>query len=153
MPLNLPPKSFSIVVMGSSCSCSESGCCKDSSYQRIPVVENPHWSNAVREGNINAIKFLHSDDPGLIDSIVNDAGERAIHVAARLRKVEILEYLLENGAEKDMKSVKTGNTALHEAALQNDIPCIKTLIGHGAKITIKNRKKQLASDLCTVNSN
>ena len=99
--------------MGNSCSSKSTSCCAGEGYESLSLVDNMQWSNAVRECNINAIQVLHNHDPDVIDTIINDKGETALHVACRNRKVEIVEYLLKSNAQKDIKARKTWNTPLN----------------------------------------
>ena len=47
---------------------------------------------------------------------------------------QIVNYLLENGAELEMKDI-TGRTALHRALEWEKIDIVKVLIRHGANFT------------------
>lgn len=68
-----------------------------------------------------------------------------------------IKSLLENGADPN-ESSSNGNTSLHKAILLENIPAIKLLLAHDAKLFIKNKKgktpydlseeKTLVKDLC-----
>jgi hypothetical protein len=75
-------------------------------------------------------------------------GETALHLAAGSSSddVEILEYLLEQGAEKDVRN-QDGNTALHVAVTKQNYHAVRLLQLRGASTAIKNKKGQTAVDL------
>lgn len=60
-----------------------------------------------------------------------------IHIAARFGYKEIVEALIENGADINIKGY-FGYTALHEACRKNNIDIVNILIKNGADLNIKS---------------
>ena len=60
-----------------------------------------------------------------------------IHIAARFGYKEIVEALIENGADINIKG-HFGYTALHEACRKNNIDIVNILIKNGADLNIKS---------------
>lgn len=65
------------------------------------------------------------------DTLVNDIGTTALHAAASLKKPQMVEILLKQGAKVNAKST-TGITPLLNAVHFNDVECVKVLIKYGA---------------------
>jgi len=57
-----------------------------------------------------------------------------LQLAARFNKLEVLQALLEAGAEPNAKNSKTGRTALHEAVTYGRLEVVKALIAKRADI-------------------
>jgi len=136
--------------MGSDCSC-----CTNNTNNTDPNTQalrlNQRWIQAVNEGNLVGCKFIHLEDPDVLDQVVDiKTRDRAIHMAVRKKNVELLEYLLDNQCDLDCQSAN-GNTALHEAALNNDLSIIKLLIQYGADVDIRNKNNKLSKELCNNN--
>lgn len=66
-----------------------------------------------------------------------------IHIAAEFGYIEIVEALIENGADINIKG-RYDYTALHKACQSNKIDIVKILIKNGADVNIKNDIKQTA---------
>lgn len=56
---------------------------------------------AARTGNLEAIKNLVSADPGLVDEL-DQEGQSLLHYAASFRRVDVVQYLIEQGADPNM---------------------------------------------------
>ncbi|ETO20905.1 ankyrin repeat protein [Reticulomyxa filosa] len=116
-------------------------CCKEGQYEPIEQIPQD-WSSAVTNGETTGVQYLHADDPSLVDKPVDKQGRKALHIAAANNYVEIVEYLLANGANVNAVAPRTGDTALHEAARINAIPVIRLLLQNGGNPNIANRKRQ-----------
>jgi len=111
-------------------------------------VLKQNWIEAINTGNISGCKFLHAEHASLINEVVDSVRqEKAIHVAARKKNIQALQYLLENQCEVDCRSAN-GNTPLLEAALNNDVESMKLLIKCGADVEIRNNSNQSFRDVC-----
>lgn len=66
-----------------------------------------------------------------------------IHIAAEFGYIEIVEALIENGADINITCLY-GETALHKAYQSDKIDIVKILIKNGADVNIKNDIKQTA---------
>ena len=65
-----------------------------------------------------------------------------LHLAAWYGNVEMLQLLIDNGAELDAVN-SDGNTALHFAAFNGQVKVIKALINNKANTAIRTWKEQL----------
>lgn len=68
---------------------------------------------AARTGNLAAIKSLVSADPGLVNEL-DQQGQSLLHYAASYRHVEVVRYLLEQGADPNMPNAD-GETPIYYA--------------------------------------
>ena len=113
-------------------------------------VTNERWINAVINNSMVGCRYVHMDDPDVIDQVVDiSSGEHAIHVAVRNRNLELVEYLGENNVDINCQSRIEKETALHIAARQADTTMIKVLLSLGADISVKNSKGKIPRDVCT----
>lgn len=69
-----------------------------------------------------------------------------LHWAAKVQDVEILQLLLDFGAEVDLQDFE-GATPLHIASDTDSFDCVETLIAHGANPNIRNEFGVKASEL------
>lgn len=81
------------------------------------------------------------DDHWPADSahILGDVLSDAMHAAARNGHTEVVEYLLDQGAQIDAKGV-FGATGLHWAAINGHRKMVDLLIARGASITIRDAR-------------
>ena len=97
------------------------------------MTESEHaaWDllRAIDARDVAAIRRLHAADPSIVDS-ATPVGP-AIEVAAGAPAPEILELLLELGADPNVKRKRTGGTALASAASHGLLENIEVLIRHG----------------------
>ena len=107
---------------------------------------NKLWVKAVKDKNFVACKLMLEEDPLLVNSIVSIGGESGCHFAVRCKHTELLEFLIDNNCDINVKDIN-GNTALHSAALRHNTKCIRILLENGAKYDIMNRKRKVAKDL------
>lgn len=81
----------------------------------------------------------------------NEDGFCPIHLAVlndeSEDKCRDVEELINNGAQKDKKTIKEGNTALHLAVTKNDVELVKKLLQLDADCGIKNQNDQMAYDV------
>jgi len=134
------------------------------------LTSNPSLSNAENEqgltplgfaahlGNIDFVKTLldfHADINAVSHSKVTYIpSNTALHAAiAGSRNFEVIELLLENGAETNIFD-SNGHTALHTAAFHNDnTQLINLLIKHGASVDAKINGGKTAMELAIEQKN
>ena len=57
--------------------------------------------------------------------------------------MEVVELLLENGAEPNMKD-DDGSTPLHAACIRGNLEVVRLLLAHGAEVGMRNKKNESA---------
>ena len=114
--------------------------------------------NATMAGDLEGIKTIlahkiHNIDGDIINESMNIGeidskgwGRRPIHVAVIAGHYDILQYLIENGANINKKT-KYGDTALHFCVHYNRYKIFMYLLDHGADWTIKNNVNLNTMDL------
>jgi len=65
---------------------------------------------------------------------------RGLHYAAQNSKLNMLEYLLEQGADINMKSLHEGKTALHHASQHGNLEVVTFLAEKNADLKIKDNE-------------
>jgi ankyrin repeat protein len=69
-------------------------------------------------------------------------GRSSLHVAAAVDYAEMVEFLLQNGADIDIKTSGEGQTAMHYGAKNDAINSIQMLLGYGANIDARDSKNR-----------
>ena len=72
--------------------------------------------------------------------ILDECGNTALMNAANNNRIDVVRYLLANGANVNKQNRYSGRTALHDASLSNKTDVISVLLQHGASRDIKNNK-------------
>jgi ankyrin repeat protein len=92
---------------------------------------------AIASGNMHFIRYVfqrHSID-------INDPvsqGFTALHLATRRKLADVAQFLIENGADVDVRDDQ-GETALHVAARRGSIPIVQSLLRHGADVNARDK--------------
>lgn len=81
------------------------------------------------------------------DTVNPTTGERALHMAARVKDGKVLRLLLQAGAEPDVQVPSTGSTPLHIAAMQGGEGNVEVLLRHGANALICDQRGNTALHL------
>eukprot|EP01038_Epipyxis_sp_PR26KG_P013338 gene13338-17890_t len=94
-----------------------------SQYKKIPTQKQMNDYNnqlvwAVRTSNLEQVKKLHSEH-GMSMSACNKFSESIVHMACRRSNFEIVEYLLQNGADISIVD-DYGRNPLHDACWRTD---------------------------------
>ena len=72
----------------------------------------------------------------------------ALHYAVKNKNDQLLEYLLNNGANVNAQGGSDYNSALHEATLMQDWQAVRKLFSYGINDQLRNAHGKLAIDLC-----
>ncbi len=115
---------------------------KEFDSKSIPSVQD--LSGAVFTGDLAAVKqaLTEGADPNAKDP---QSGSTMLSIAALMGHTEIVELLLEHGADVNAKS-RDGSTALHTAAFLGRVETVKLLLEKGADTTLRNGMGSTAID-------
>ena len=69
-------------------------------------------------------------------------GRSPLHVAAAVDYAEMLEFLLQNGADINIKTTGEEQTPIHFAAKNDAINSLQMLLGYGANIDVRDSKNR-----------
>jgi len=94
--------------------------------------------NAIESGDLGMVKELFTADPNIINT-ENDDGERPIFYGARHGKKEIVEFLINKGANINDKDIK-GSTVLHLAVSGGSKELVEFLLSKGMDINARDSK-------------
>jgi ankyrin repeat protein len=93
------------------------------------------YFEAIKRGDINTIKQITEQEPDIVNQ-TDEYFDTPLLLAAYKGKVDITKYLVENGANIHYHNGSDGNTALHNAALgdniKNALEIIIYLVSQGA---------------------
>ncbi len=97
-------------------------------------------------GHADVVRFLldHGASVGL--AARNAQRVTALHAAAARRDEDLVEMLLERGADPDARQ-EGGVTALHEAAASDDETIARMLVEHGARLDVRTDDGKTPEDL------
>lgn len=107
--------------------------------------------HAIWKNNLNVVKQILTKHPKLLNCRWADEGCTPLHHAVYFEHKEMVEYLLNKGADLHNRNNEKGNTPLHDAASTVNIEIVKLLIQRGAKST-KNKEGETPADLVVRNS-
>ncbi|MHC9540406.1 MAG: ankyrin repeat domain-containing protein [Vulcanimicrobiota bacterium] len=96
---------------------------------------------AAKGGDLEAIKAIIEKGPDKINE-PNSEGLAPLHLAAFYGHVEIVNYLIDNGAKIDIRTCaenSSWNTPFHFAAEQGYLQIIKIFLDKGTNINVLNR--------------
>ena len=91
--------------------------------------------NVFQNLNLAGIKRLCSQ--GIAINKIQKDGANLLHFAAEQDNIELIEYLIENNANLDLKDTNTGATALLLASQNNNYRAVKILLEHNANVNIQ----------------
>ncbi|MDA0967676.1 MAG: ankyrin repeat domain-containing protein [Proteobacteria bacterium] len=116
------------------------------SYSAEQVMEYRQQvlATACTRGNIERVKACLESDAIDINKMGND-GNAPIHNAATANRNEVIDLLIDNGANIDIQT-KTGNTALHLAAREGHIEAVDSLLKNDADTNIRNEHGMTAKE-------
>nr|NQU90521.1 ankyrin repeat domain-containing protein [Bacteroidota bacterium] len=91
----------------------------------------------ILEGDLQELKSMVKQNPDLL-GFTNDNENSCIHFAARAGKIDMVEYLIEKGANINAVNIAS-ETPLHFATAFGHKDVMETLIRNGAFVNIPNR--------------
>jgi len=104
-----------------------------------PFDDNSSIHSIVRDGKLDELKELIKKKPEYINSKTKKFGITPLHVAATIGNDSMIQVLLDNKADINLKD-KSGSTALHDAARKGHESVVKILIKHGTNIDEKRNR-------------
>ncbi|KOC69031.1 Ankyrin repeat domain-containing protein 49 [Habropoda laboriosa] len=105
---------------------------------------------AAENGDLDKVKKLLTKNPRLLESTDKD-GYTPLHRACYGNHVEIVEYLLQSGAQIDAKTNDEWQP-LHSACCWNNVECAAVLIANGADINARSKGDQTPLHLVSASS-
>ncbi|CAL7934619.1 unnamed protein product [Xylocopa violacea] len=105
---------------------------------------------AAENGDLDKVKKLIITNPCLLECTDKD-GYTPLHRACYGNHVEIVEYLLQAGAQIDAKTMDEWQP-LHSACCWNNVECAAVLIANGADINAKSKGDQTPLHLVSASS-
>lgn len=100
---------------------------------RYPI----HWACSMN--NLPMVKILMSKRNFNVDELIDNSGWTAIHIASSIGNEDILECLVDNETDINLKT-NQGTTALHLAISKKNLSIIKKLVvQYKCKINIKDK--------------
>lgn len=110
-------------------------------------VANNVWE-AVFIGDINVVKQAITDGTD-VNAKNPQFGDPLLNTAALMGHTEILTFLLDKGADVNVRN-KDGNTALHLAAFLGRVDAVELLLKHGIDANVQNNDGGSAMDSAKV---
>jgi len=110
------------------------------------IVHAQSIFDAIHKGDAEAVKVLVEKSPQIVDSRDSD-GMTPLHHAARGGNAALVNYLIENGANKESQD-NYGKTPLHLAATYDRKDAVEALVNHGAELETRDAYKRTALVLC-----
>lgn len=114
------------------------------SCKEIQELKNESFHYIVLEGYLDAIKYqlAHNADVNAIEFRDDDVGYAPLHDAARLGDLQVVQLLLEKGANRNIETINgpsskqtfTKYTPLHFAAWSNHLDIVQCLQQSGANL-------------------
>jgi hypothetical protein len=102
--------------------------------------------DALRKGDVTAVKALIEKTPGLVDARDGD-GMTPLHYAAYGKDAGLVNFLIDKGAKLELRSAE-GATPLHIAAMMDQRETVEALIKRGAALEARNSYERTALILC-----
>jgi ankyrin repeat protein len=121
---------------------------KGAAVNETGYKREPAWMWAVERGsNIETLKFFFEIDKNIDVNTRIAANTTALMIAARNGRADAVRFLIERGADLNVRQVLFDNTALMFAVLGNYKDIVALLVNKGADLSIKNNSGMTALDL------
>eukprot|EP00088_Acartia_fossae_P008522 TRINITY_DN14072_c0_g1_i3.p1 TRINITY_DN14072_c0_g1~~TRINITY_DN14072_c0_g1_i3.p1 ORF type:complete len:189 (-),score=27.59 TRINITY_DN14072_c0_g1_i3:91-657(-) len=102
-----------------------------------------------KRGNLPALTRVLTEGGHAMINDKDFKGMTALHWAAVKGHLDIVQYLIQNKADIDVKNDKAGETALHMSTRKGCAPVVKYLVQEGADLNIKDNQGLTALDICS----
>jgi ankyrin repeat protein len=103
-----------------------------SSMAQAPADDRAELSLAIRQGNLDRAKAIVEKSPALVTS-ADDSGFTPLHIAATAGRVDIIEYLLQRGADIEARTAG-GQTPLFQTVPLASAEAFDCLLRKGARL-------------------
>ncbi|MBL1218808.1 MAG: ankyrin repeat domain-containing protein [Planctomycetes bacterium] len=97
----------------------------------VPAVVAVNEWEAVQLGKTEALRYL-LEDGGVNVNATNDLGSTLLLEASALAPAEMVEMLVDHGADLEAQFPTNGCTPLHWAVMSGRTVVVRTLLAHGA---------------------
>ena len=112
----------------------------ESKYTLQQLAAEPRCASQLKQRLLNAnLNQIDAQDP--------NTGQTSLYCAARTCNVEVVQYLIEQGADPDLRQ-RTGSTALHAASFFGHPEIVQCLLESGANYTVTNSMNNLPDAEC-----
>ena len=119
----------------------DNGGFKDKLNEYLPHWEQTPLYTALQYGHLNIAKLLLEKGAD-INAKNRYEKESSLHLATREKKEDLLEFLLSHKADPNIND-RNGKTALHFAAMNDDLKAARSLVEAGAKGNILDGEESL----------
>jgi len=97
---------------------------------------------AAKSGSVEDVKYF-IEELGFGVNMKNERNETPLHIATGYNSLEVLQYLVSQGADVNAKSNDCASTPLHSAAFRNSsIEVLQYLISQGADVNATDHWNQ-----------
>jgi len=103
-----------------------------------------HW--AAGSGNIEIVKYLLSDEVNESPNLARGNNFFPLHAASMNGFTDIVELLIENGANVNVQTDPQKYAPIHSASFGGHLETIKILIKNGADLGLRNYRNELPID-------
>jgi ankyrin repeat protein/poly(3-hydroxybutyrate) depolymerase len=103
---------------------------------RAPLDDRADLSLAIRQGNLAAVRAIVEKNPGLVKS-ADDSGFTPLHIAATAGHVDIIEHLLDRGADLEARTAG-GQTPLFQTVPLASEQAFGRLLEKGANLNARD---------------
>jgi ankyrin repeat protein len=103
-----------------------------SSMAQVPAGDRAELSLAIRQGNMERVKAIVEKSPAMVTS-ADDSGFTPLHIAATAGRVEIIEHLLQRGADIEARTAG-GQTPLFQTVPLASAEAFDCLLRNGAAL-------------------
>lgn len=90
---------------------------------------------AIRGEDFNVVTALIGDDRSTLDAVLEPFGGW-LHLATEAGRLELVQWLVEQGVDIDQRGGVAGGSAIHRAASDGHLDIVRFLLGVGASLDV-----------------